>query len=117
MLCLARASYILQVTLVAAVSVSHITMSVIKTLTTIAVRTLTGKGNVACEESQRKAVGEVCASQEAKTTSGSLTDSSMTEESPAPRTTTLAITIFLNRCITKIVKSPRLPVLKTNLRI
>ena len=117
MLCLARASYILQVTSEAAVSASHITMSVIRILITIVDRTLTGKGNVACEESQRKAVGEVCASQEAKTTSGSLTDSSMTEELPAPRTITLAITIYLNRCITKIAKSLRLQELKTNLRI
>ena len=117
MLCLARASYILQVTSVVAVSASHITMSAIRTSITIAVRIHTGKVNAVCEESQRKAVGEVCVSQEAKTTSGSLTDSLITKESPALQITTLAITIFLKRCITKIMKSQKLPELKTNLRI
>ena len=119
MLSLARVNYIHLVTSEAAVSASRITMSVIRTLTIIVDRIHTGKDSVACEESQLKAVGEVCVSHKVKTTLDSLIDLSITNELPALQTTTLAITIYLKRCIIKIMKSPKLRELKAkiNLRI
>ena len=49
MLCLAKASYILQGTSVAVVSAFHIIMSAIRTSTTTAVRTRTGRVRETCE--------------------------------------------------------------------
>ena len=85
---LARASCIPQGTSVAAVSASSKIMSAIKTSTTTVDRTHTGRGSGACEESQQRAVEEVCASQAARLTSNSPTDSSITNELHALPTTT-----------------------------
>ena len=107
------ASFIRQGTSVVAVSASLIIISVIKTLTTIADIILTEKGNVVCEESQLKVIEEVCVSQGAIVTSNSPINTSIINESHALPTITLDNGITIpKRCITKIMKSPRLLELK-----